>query len=117
MSMDDKEVREIVKEKLADGRAEAAIRRLKKNWWRPLVPAAMSALLGMALLLFVCRGSKQDTGPIVGCVIFMAVAYTCFWAYRQNRISRALAHKLGKLEEQIEQLREMLGESPAQEDE
>ena len=45
---------------------------------------------------------------LLGGVVLLALSYICFWAYRQNRVARALAEKLEQIERDMEELAEAL---------
>ena len=112
MSLDRDEIRQIVDEKLADRRADAMIRWLRRSAWRPLLTAGVSGALGIALLAAAIYGEGLPDSMLYGGIIFVGIAYTCFWAYRQNRVCQAVAHKLGKLEEELEKLRDTIADTP-----
>ena len=111
MSLDRDEIRQIVDEKLADRRADAMIRWLRRSAWRPLLTAAVSGALGVAMLAAAVYGKGLPDSMLYGGIIFVAIAYMCFWAYRQNRVCQAVAHKLGKLEAELESLRDAMAAS------
>ena len=114
MSIDEEKLAKIVKEKLADSRAEATIRWLRKNWWRPLVPAAVSGVLGIALLALSLSQPGAGGSALYGGVVFIGIAYMCFWAYRQNRVCQAIAHRLERVEQKLGRLLETHSEGDAQ---
>ena len=108
MSLDRDEIKHIVDEKLADRRADAMIRWLGRSAWRPLLTAGVSGALGVAMLAAAIYGQGLPDSMLYGGIIFVGIAYMCFWAYRQNRVCQAVAHKLGKLEAELEKLRSAL---------
>lgn len=101
MSLDDRQIAQIVKEKLADRRSEAMIQWLRKSWWRPLVPAGVSGVLGIALLVLSLSQPEGGGSALYGGVVFIGIAYMCFWAYRQNRVCHAIAHRLERIEQKL----------------
>jgi len=112
MSLDRDEIKQIVDEKLADRRADGMIRWLRRSAWRPLLTAAVSGVLGIALLAAAIYGQGLPDSMLYAGIIFVGIAYMCFWAYRQNRVCQAVAHKLGKLEAELERLGDNIAASP-----
>ena len=105
MSLEESEIRATVEAKLADRNADMALRRLRHQSWQPLLPALLSALLGSAMLVLAVRvPASANQSAILGAVLFFGIAYSCFLSYRQNVVARALAHKLRKLEERLDEL-------------
>ena len=118
MSLDESEIRATVEAKLADRNADMALRRLKSRSWQPLLPALLSALLAIAMLVLVVRmPAPANQNAILGAVLFFGIAYSCFLSYRQNVVARALAHKLQQLQEQLDKLGKAPDEGGAQEGE
>ena len=112
MPLDQDEIRQIVDEKLADRRADAMIRWLRRSAWRPLLTAGVSGALGVAMLVAAIYGKGLPDSMLYVGIIFVGIAYMCFWAYRQNRVCQAVAHKLGKLEAGLEKLKDTMAASP-----
>ena len=104
MDLNDEDMRRIVKEKLEAHRIESTLSSVKQRWWRPLMPAGLSALLGIGLLAIALKQPGEHSSALTGGVMFLAMAYVCFWSYRQNCISRALVGKMERLEQELEDL-------------
>ena len=110
MALDEQRLKELVDEKLADKRADRAIRFLKRSWWRPLAIAGVSATLGAVMLVMNLKHPERGGILLYGGVIFVDIGYMCYWAYRQNCLSRAVVHKLEQIEAEIAKLSSDPGE-------
>jgi len=110
MALDEQRLKELVDEKLMDRRADAAIRFLKRSWRRPLVIAGVSAGLGAAMLVMHLMHPERGGILIYAGVLFVAIGYMCYWAFRQNCLSRAVVHKLEQLEAEVAKLSSDPGE-------
>ena len=118
MSLEESEIQATVEAKLADRNADMALRRLRHQSWQPLLPALLSALLAIAMLVLVVRlPSPANQNAILGVVLFFGIAYSCFLSYRQNVVARALAHKLQQLQDQLDRLGKTPGDGGGQEGE
>lgn len=102
--MDDQERRTIVAEKLKAKRIAGALQSAKRRWWKPLLPAGLSASLGAGLLAIAFKQPGDNSNTLLAGVVFLAVAYMCFWVYRQNCILRALAEKQEGIEARLEEI-------------
>ena len=112
MPLNDKEMRLSVREKLAARRIEATLDAVKRHWWRPLITAGTSLVLGGGLLSIGLSMPEKGNTALAGAAIFAAAGYVCFWAFRQNRVSRAIIEKLEKLEGDLEDLIDKLENAP-----
>ena len=97
-------MRAIVAEKLKAKRIAGALQSAKRRWWKPLLPAGLSAVLGAGLLAIAFKQTGDNANTLLAGVVFLAVAYMCFWVYRQNCILRALAEKLEEIEARLEEI-------------
>jgi len=117
MALDEERLKEVVDAKLDRRRTEAALQHVRTRWRRPLLPAGLSALLAMTMLMVGLAMPDKRMSALVGAVVFIAISYVCFWAYRQNRIAHALAERLAELEDELAALVETLREKQGQEEE
>ena len=105
MSLDEAKIRATVQAKMADKQADMAIRRLQRGWWQPLLPTLLSASLAIGLLVIVVRlPAAPRENALLGVILFLGIAYNCFLCYRQNVTARALAHKLQRMQERLDQV-------------